>query len=100
LLPVRVLSRLFRRLMIERLAAAHTQGALQFFGGHAALHDADAFRAFLKPLRRINGPILPRPQRSNLHNAKLHPASQALSFLGRPSLSLPTRPRSTGVPET
>jgi hypothetical protein len=52
-LPVRVLSRLFRRLMIERLAAAHTQGALQFFGGHAALHDADAFRAFLKPLRRI-----------------------------------------------
>ena len=51
-LPVRVLSRLFRRLMCQRLAAAHAQGALQFFGDHAALHGADAFRAFLKPLRR------------------------------------------------
>jgi hypothetical protein len=39
--------------MCQRLAAAHTQGQLQFFGDHTALHDADAFRAFLKPLRRI-----------------------------------------------
>jgi hypothetical protein len=52
-LPVRVLSRLFRRLMIERLAAAHAKGVLQFFGEHTALHDPGAFRAFLKPLRRI-----------------------------------------------
>ena len=52
-LPVRVLSRLFRRLMCERLAAAHAKGALQFFGENAALHDAGAFRVFLKPLRRI-----------------------------------------------
>jgi hypothetical protein len=52
-LPVRVLSRLFRRLMCQRLAAAHAQGALQFFGDHVALHDADVFRAFLKPLRRM-----------------------------------------------
>jgi hypothetical protein len=52
-LPVRVLSRLFRRLMCQRLAAAHAKGALQFFAGNAALLDADAFRAFLKPLRRI-----------------------------------------------
>ena len=51
-LPVRVLSRLFRRLMIERLAAAHAKGSLQFFGAQAALHDADAFSAFLKPLSR------------------------------------------------
>jgi transposase-like zinc-binding protein/putative transposase len=51
-LSVRVLSRLFRRLMCERLAAAHAKGALQFFGDNAALQDADAFRAFLKPLRR------------------------------------------------
>jgi hypothetical protein len=49
---VGVLSQLFRRLMCQRLAAAHAQGALQFFGDNAALHDADAFRAFLKPLRR------------------------------------------------
>lgn len=51
-LPVRVLSRLFRRLMCERLAAAHAAGALHFFGAHAALHDAGAFAEFLKPLHR------------------------------------------------
>ena len=52
-LPVRVLSRLFRRLMCQRLAAAHAKGALQFFGENAALKDADAFREFLRPLRRM-----------------------------------------------
>jgi hypothetical protein len=51
-LPVRVLSRLFRRLMLDRLAAAHAAGALKLFGDHAELLDADAFHAFLKPLRR------------------------------------------------
>ena len=51
-LPVRVLSRLFRRLMCERLTSAHAAGALCFFGDRAALADADAFRAFLKPMRR------------------------------------------------
>ena len=49
-LPVRVLSRLFRRLFLERLTAAHQQ--LQFFGQHAALADAAAFAAFLASLRR------------------------------------------------
>ena len=53
-LCVKVLSRLFRRLMCQRLIAGHAKGALQFFGEHAALHDADAFRAFLKPLRRMD----------------------------------------------
>jgi Putative transposase/Transposase zinc-binding domain len=52
LLPVRVLSRLFRRLMLERLLAAHQAGALTFFGAHAHLADADAFAAFLVPLRK------------------------------------------------
>jgi hypothetical protein len=51
LLPVRVLSKLFRRLMLERLAAAHEAGQLQFFGAHAHLTDAKAFAAFLAPLR-------------------------------------------------
>lgn len=51
-LPVRVLSRLFRRLMLQRLVAAHADGALRFFGDHANLSDIDAFRAFLKPLLR------------------------------------------------
>jgi hypothetical protein len=51
-LPVRVLSRLFRRLFLEKLVAAHDAGRLQFFGDHAALADAQAFAAYLAPLRR------------------------------------------------
>jgi hypothetical protein len=49
-LPVRVLSRLFRRLFLERLLAAYHR--LKFFGDHAALADAQAFAAYLAPLRR------------------------------------------------
>jgi hypothetical protein len=41
-LPVRVLSRLFRRLFLEELAQAHRAGQLQFFGEYAALGEADA----------------------------------------------------------
>jgi Zn finger protein HypA/HybF involved in hydrogenase expression len=51
LLPVRVLSALFRRLMLEKLAAAHAAGKLRFFGAHAHLAAAAAFAAFLAPLR-------------------------------------------------
>jgi hypothetical protein len=50
-LPVRVLSRLFRRLVLERLDAAHHAGQLQFFGKHLALTNARAFAAYLAPLR-------------------------------------------------
>jgi Putative transposase/Transposase zinc-binding domain len=50
-LPVRVLSMLFRRLMLTKLAAAHAAGKLQFFGEHRRLSDAAAFAAFLAPLR-------------------------------------------------
>ncbi|MGH2601704.1 MAG: IS91 family transposase, partial [Dehalococcoidia bacterium] len=50
-LPVRVLSTLFRRLMLEQLAAAHAADKLQFFGAHAHLAAAAAFAAFLVPLR-------------------------------------------------
>jgi hypothetical protein len=51
-LPVRVLSRLFRRLLLDKLAAAHKAGQLEFFGSHAKLADAQAFSAYLAPLRR------------------------------------------------
>ena len=51
LLPVRVLAKLFRRLMLERLAAAHAAAELAFLGEHAGLADAQAFAAFLAPLR-------------------------------------------------
>ena len=53
-LPVRVLSRLFRRLMLERLIAAHSAQQLTFFSEHAALADATAFANYLKPLRRTD----------------------------------------------
>jgi hypothetical protein len=50
---VRVLSRLFRRLFLDRLIAAHAAGRLEFFGDHAALADLQAFTAYLAPLRRV-----------------------------------------------
>jgi hypothetical protein len=50
-LPVRVLSRLFRRLFLEKLVAAHAAGELQFFGNHAPLANAQTFAAYLAPLR-------------------------------------------------
>jgi hypothetical protein len=50
-LPVRVLSRLFRRLLLDKLAAAHKTGELEFFGNHARLADPKAFTAYLAPLR-------------------------------------------------
>ena len=52
-LPVRVLSRLFRRLFLERLVAAHNAGRLHFFGDLAPLADRRAFAAHLAPLRKI-----------------------------------------------
>jgi hypothetical protein len=54
LLPVPVLSKLFKRLMLERLSRAHAAGALNFFGDHQGLADAKAFRAFLEPCRKIH----------------------------------------------
>jgi hypothetical protein len=50
-LSVQVLSCLFRRLVLEKLAAAHQAGTLQFFGKHAALTHVRAFTAYLAPLR-------------------------------------------------
>ena len=51
-LPVRVLSRLFRRLFLEGLAALHAAGRLAFFGDLAPLAERSAFDAALAPLRR------------------------------------------------
>ena len=52
-LPVRVLSRLFRRLFLEKLVATHAAGRLQFFGAHANLADRDAFAEYLMPSRGV-----------------------------------------------
>jgi len=51
-LPVRVLSRLFRRRFLEALETAHRSGQLQFFGEHAPLAEASAFAGWLAPLRK------------------------------------------------
>ena len=51
-LPVRVLSRLFRRLFLERLAALHQAGRLSFFGNDAHLAGAQSFAALLAASRK------------------------------------------------
>jgi len=51
-LPVRVLSRLFRRLFLEALLSAHQAGELRFFNDHSALAEPQVFADWLKPLRR------------------------------------------------
>ncbi|WP_374503307.1 IS91 family transposase [Zoogloea sp.] len=51
-LPVRVLSRLFRRRFVEELEKLYRVGRLQFFGEHEDLTDASAFGRWLVPLKR------------------------------------------------
>ena len=51
-LPVFVLSKLFRRLMLVKLAAAHATGKLTFYGAQAHLADPAHFKKLLAPLRK------------------------------------------------
>jgi len=60
-LPVRVLSRLFRRLFLEKLAAAHARGRLDFFGNLAHLAAPEAFTGHLAPLRRAEWVVYAKP---------------------------------------
>lgn len=60
-LPVRVLSRLFRRLFLEGLKAAHQAGHLLFFGELAGLSDAGALDTYLKPLRKMEWVVYAKP---------------------------------------
>jgi hypothetical protein len=53
-LPVRVLSRLFRRLFLEKLVATHKARRLSFFGDNIHLAEAQSFAAFLAPLRKLD----------------------------------------------
>ena len=52
-LPVRVLSRLFRRLFLEHLQTAFDTGKLQFFSSLERLRDPKAFAQYLAPLQQI-----------------------------------------------
>ena len=60
-LPVHVLSSLFRRLFLERLKAAHTDGRLRFFGALSTLNGAPAFAAALRPLRARRWIVYAKP---------------------------------------
>jgi hypothetical protein len=51
-LPVRVLSRLFRRLFLDGLAEAHGRGEIELFGDLAGLAEPASFRAHLATQRR------------------------------------------------
>jgi len=60
-LPVRVLSRLFRRLFLAALADAHAAGRLAFFGKIHDLHRREAFAAHLAPLKRKKWFVYTKP---------------------------------------
>ena len=70
-LPVRVLSRLFRRLFLEKLAAAHAAGRLHFFGERAGLADPAAFAQYLAPSRGRMGGLRQTPLRRSRGRARL-----------------------------
>ncbi len=53
-LPLRVLSRLFRGLVLKGLKKAHADGRLHFFDDHQTLSERTAFDAYLKPLYKTD----------------------------------------------
>jgi hypothetical protein len=61
LLPVRVLSKLFRRLFLAKLTDAHAAGRLKFFGDNVGLGEHRAFAKFLAPLRSKNWFVYAKP---------------------------------------
>ena len=61
LLPVRVLAKLFRRLLLEHLQQLHATGRLQFFGDQVGLSDRHAFLRHLMPLRKKRWVVYAKP---------------------------------------
>jgi hypothetical protein len=74
-LPVRVLSRLFRRLFLDQLRAAFEAGTLRFFSDLAGLTEPSAFTRRLRELRRIEWVVYAKPPFGG--------PSQVLAYLGR-----------------
>ncbi len=60
-LPVRVLSRYFRRVFLDKLCELHAAGRLAFFGKLQELKDPRAFADFLAPLRNTEWIVDARP---------------------------------------
>jgi hypothetical protein len=61
LLPVRVLSRLFRRLFLTALADTYAAGRLAFFGEIEGLRRREAFATHLAPLKRKSWFVYAKP---------------------------------------
>jgi hypothetical protein len=61
LLPVRVVSRLFRRRFLAALADAHAAGRLAFFGEIEGLRRRETFAAHLAPLKRKKWFVFAKP---------------------------------------
>jgi hypothetical protein len=74
-LPVRVLSRLYRRLFLETLQGAFDSGRLGFFGGLASLADPAAFARLVADARRIDWVVYAKPPFGG--------SEQVLAYLGR-----------------
>ena len=74
-LPVRVLSRLFRRLFLEQLQAAFEAGDLGFFGALAGLAEPATFVRRLRELRRVEWLVYAKPPFGG--------PAQTLAYLGR-----------------
>lgn len=74
-LAVKPLARLFRRLFLERLAAAFDQGELRFFGDLAAFADRNRFAGHLGSLRRVNWVVYAKKPFGG--------PAQVLAYLGR-----------------
>lgn len=74
-LPVRVLSRLFRRLFLEQLRAAFEAGELGFFGELAELAEPAIFARRLRALRRVEWVVYAKPPFGG--------PAQVLAYLGR-----------------
>src|SRR5207247_4051415 len=74
-LPVRVLSRLFRRLFLRELENAFNAGKLRFFTNLASLAEPQAFARRLGELRRIDWVVYAKPPFGG--------PEQVLAYLGR-----------------
>src|SRR5712691_11028570 len=74
-LPVRVLSRLFRRRFLEALQQAFATGKLRFFGELEALRDATSFTHYLAPPRQTEWVVYAKPPFGG--------PAQVLAYLGR-----------------
>jgi hypothetical protein len=74
-LPVRVLSRLFRRLFLDALQEAFDTGQLHFAGSLQALADPSGFAAHLHPTRQTDWVVYAKPPFAGPH--------QVLEYVGR-----------------